>query len=97
MEISSFKISDLRLFVRRRNLLLSVNDGAVRVQFYRYSLPDLASPDRFWTLSFGWREGGYPCNICPDCYVFDNGWTSRRLFDFSLPWNTGAGTLTDVT
>jgi hypothetical protein len=71
--MSSFIISDLQLFIRRRNLLPGVNGGAVRFKFYRYDLPNLASPDRFWTLSFGWREDGYPRNICPGCDVFDNG------------------------
>jgi hypothetical protein len=31
MEMSSFIISDLQLFVRRRDLLLGVNGGAVRL------------------------------------------------------------------
>jgi hypothetical protein len=69
----SLMISDLRLFVRRRDLLPGINDGAVRLQFYRYGFPDHASPDQFWILSPGCREKGYPCNICPGYYVFDNG------------------------
>jgi hypothetical protein len=79
MEMSSFIISDLQLFVQRRDLLPSVNDGSVRLQFFRYGLQDLASPDRFWIISPGCREEGYPCNICPDCYVFDNGDLYSRL------------------
>jgi hypothetical protein len=78
MEMSSFIISDLQLFVRRRDLLPDLND-AVRLQFFRYGLQDLASPDRFWIVSPGCREEGYPCNICPDCYVFDNGDSYYRL------------------
>jgi hypothetical protein len=47
MEMSLFIISDLQLFVRRRDLLPGVNGGAVRLQFFRCGLQDLASPDRF--------------------------------------------------
>jgi hypothetical protein len=79
MEMSSFIISDLQLFVRRRDLLPGVNDGAVRLPFFRYDLQDLASPDRFWIVSPACREEGYPRNICPDCYVFDNGDLYSRL------------------
>jgi hypothetical protein len=79
MEMSSFIISDLQLFVRRRDLFPGVNGGAVRLQFFRYSLQDLASPDRFWIVSPGCREEVYPCNICPACYVFDNGDSYSRL------------------
>jgi hypothetical protein len=46
---------------------------------FRYGLQDLASPDRFWIVSPGCREEGYPRNICPDCYVFDNGDSYSRL------------------
>jgi hypothetical protein len=76
METSSFIISDLQFFVRRRDLLPDVNGGAVRSQFFRYGL---ASPDQFWIVSPGCREEGYPHNICPDCYVFDNGDSYSRL------------------
>jgi hypothetical protein len=79
MEMSSFIISDLQLFVRRRDLLPDVNGGAVRLQFFRYGLQDLASPDWFWIVSPGCREEGYPHNICPDCYVFDNCNSYSRL------------------
>jgi hypothetical protein len=79
MEMSPFIISDLQLFVRRRDLLPGVNDGAVRLQFFRYGLQDLASPDQFWIVSPGCREDGYPRNICPDCYVFGNGDSYSRL------------------
>jgi hypothetical protein len=79
MEMSSFIISDLHLFVRRRDLLSGVNDGAVRLHFFRYGLQDLASSDRFWIVSPGYREEGYPRNICPDFYVFDNGDSYSRL------------------
>jgi hypothetical protein len=79
MEMSPFIISDLQLFVRRRDLLPDVNDGAVRLQFFRYGLQDLASPDQFWIICPGCREDGYPRNICPDCYVFGNGDSYSRL------------------
>jgi hypothetical protein len=79
MEMSSFIISDLQLFVRRRDLLPGVNGGAVRLQFFRYGLQDLASPDWFWIVSPGCREEDYPCNFCPDCYVFNNGDSYSRL------------------
>jgi hypothetical protein len=72
-------ISDLQLFVRRRDLLPGVNGGAVRLQFFRYGLQDLASSDRFWIVSLGCREEGYPRNIYPDCYVFDNGYSYSGL------------------
>jgi hypothetical protein len=48
MEMTSSTISDLRPFVRRRDLLLGVNGGIVRLQFCRYGLPDLTSPSQFW-------------------------------------------------
>jgi hypothetical protein len=51
--MSLFIISDLRLFVRRRDLLPDVNGGAIRLQFYRYGLSDLALPDQFWIFSPG--------------------------------------------
>jgi hypothetical protein len=38
IEMSSFIISDLQLFVRQRDLLPDVNGGAVRLQFFRYGL-----------------------------------------------------------
>jgi hypothetical protein len=79
MEMSSFIISDIQLFVRQRDLLPGVNGGAVRLQFFRYGLQDLASPDRFWMISPGCREEGYPRNSCPNCYVFDNGDSYSRL------------------
>jgi hypothetical protein len=46
MEMASSTISDLRPFVRRR-VLLGVNGGVVRLQFYRYGLPDLTSLSQF--------------------------------------------------
>jgi hypothetical protein len=47
IEMASSTISDLRPFVRRRDLLLGVNGGVVRLQFYRYGISDLTSPSRF--------------------------------------------------
>jgi hypothetical protein len=99
MEMSLFIISNLRLFVRRRDLLPGINGGAVRFKFYRYGLPDLSLPDWFWTLYFGWREDGYPLNICPSCYVFDNGGLPgdvNKAVRFLVPWKTGVGTLANV-
>jgi hypothetical protein len=72
-------VAFLQLFVRRRDLLPDVNGGAIRLQFFRYSLQDLASSDQFWIVSPGCRKKGYPRNICPDCYVFDNGDSYSRL------------------
>jgi hypothetical protein len=48
--MSSSTISDLQDFVQRRDLLLGVNGGVVRLQFYRYGLSDLTSPSRFWSF-----------------------------------------------
>jgi hypothetical protein len=50
MKMSSSTISDLQAFVQRRDLLLGVNGGVVRLQFYRYGLSDLTSPSRFWSF-----------------------------------------------
>jgi hypothetical protein len=50
MKMSSSTISDLQAFVQRRDLLPDVNDGVVRLQFYRYGLSDLTSPNRFWSF-----------------------------------------------
>jgi hypothetical protein len=44
MEMASSTTSDLRPFVRLRDLLLGVNGGVVILQFYRYGLSDLTSP-----------------------------------------------------
>jgi hypothetical protein len=38
-----------------------------------------ASPDRFWIFSLGCREENYPCSICPDDYILDNGDSYPRL------------------
>jgi hypothetical protein len=43
MEITSSAISDLRHFVRRRDLLFAINGGVERSQFFRYGHSDLAS------------------------------------------------------
>jgi hypothetical protein len=79
MEMSLFIISDIQLFIRQRDLLPGVNGGAVRLPLFRYGLQDLASSDWFWIVSPVCREEGYPRNICPDCYVFDNGDSYSRL------------------
>jgi hypothetical protein len=54
-------------------LLLGVNDDVERLKFSRYGPSDLASPDQFWICSYGCREDVCPCNICPGCYVVNNG------------------------
>jgi hypothetical protein len=48
--MSSSTISELQAFVQRRDLLLGVNGGVVRLQFYRYGLLDLTSSSRFWSF-----------------------------------------------
>jgi hypothetical protein len=50
IKIASSTISDLRSFVQRRNFLPPVNDGVVRLQFYKYGLSDLTSPSQFWSF-----------------------------------------------
>ena len=79
MKMASSIISDLRPFVRRRDLLLGVNGGVVRLKFNRYGLLDLASPDRFWIFSHGCCEEGFPRNIYTVFYVLDNGDSYSRL------------------
>ena len=53
MEMASSTISDLRHIVQRRDLFPGVNGGVERLSFYRYSLSDLSTLDRFWTFSHG--------------------------------------------
>jgi hypothetical protein len=45
MEMAPSTISNLRIFVRRRDLLPDVNGDVERLKFSRYGLSDLASPD----------------------------------------------------
>ena len=79
MEMTSSAISDLRPFVRRRDLLPDVNGGVERLQLSRYGCSDLTSPDRSWIFSHGCREEDYPRSLCPGCYVLDNGDSYSRL------------------
>jgi hypothetical protein len=79
MEMTLSIISDLRLSIRRRDLLPDGNGGVRRLQFSRYGPPDLALPDQFWKFSHGCREACDPRNICPGCYVLDNGDSYPRL------------------
>jgi hypothetical protein len=72
-------IIDLRPFDRRRDLPPGINGGVERLNSFRYGPPDLASPERFWIFSLGRREENYPRNICPGCYVLDNGDSYSRL------------------
>ena len=78
MEMASSTISDLRPYVRRRDLLSDVNGGAVRLNLSSFVPSDFASSDRFWIFSYGCHED-CPCNICPVCYVLDNGDSYPRL------------------
>ena len=78
MEFSSSIISKLPFFLRRRNLLPDVNGGAVRLNLSSFVPSDFASSDRFWIFSYGCHED-CPCNICPGCYVLDNGDSYSRL------------------
>jgi hypothetical protein len=80
MEMASSTIIDLRFFLRRWDLRLSVNDRVGRLKFSRYGSSDLASPDQSWIFSHGRREKYYPRNSFPDCYVFDNGDSYSQLF-----------------
>ena len=78
MEMTLSTISNLRPFVRQRDLLPDVNGGVARLIFSSYGPSDLALPDRFWIFSHSCREEDYPRNI-PVCYVLDNGDSSFRL------------------
>jgi hypothetical protein len=53
--------------------LSGVNDGGGRLNFSMYGPSDLSLPDQSSTSSHGRREDYCPRNICPGCYVFDNG------------------------
>jgi hypothetical protein len=79
MEMASSTIIDLRSFDRRRDLPSGVNDGVGRLNFFRYGPSDLASPDRFWIFSLGYREENYPRSICPGGYILDNSDSYPRL------------------
>ena len=79
MEMASSAISDLRAFVRRRDLLPDVNGGVERLQSSRYGPSDLASLDRFWIFCRCCREEDYSRSFCPGCYVLDNGDSYSRL------------------
>jgi hypothetical protein len=50
MKMLSSTISDLQAFDQRRDLFSNVNDGVVRLQFYRYGLSDFTSPSQFWSF-----------------------------------------------
>ena len=79
MEMASSAISDLRPFVRRRDLLPGVNGGVEQSQFSRYGFSDLASLDRFWIFCRCCREEHYPRSCCPGYYILDNGDSYSRL------------------
>jgi hypothetical protein len=72
MKMVSSTIIDLRLFDRRRDLSLGVNGNVGRLNSFRYGSSDFAS-DWFWIFSLSHREENYSRNICPGCYILDNG------------------------
>jgi hypothetical protein len=73
MQMVSSIISELWPLVQRRDLLSSVNGVVERLTFSRYWPLDLVSSYQFWICSHGCREEVCSCNICPACYVLDNG------------------------
>jgi hypothetical protein len=79
MDMALFTISDLRLFVRRGDLLSDVSACIERFNLYRYWILDLASLDLFSIFSHGCRKEVCSRNICPGCYVLDNGDLYSRL------------------
>jgi hypothetical protein len=79
--MTSSTISDLQTFVRRQQLLPGVNGVVVKLQFYRYGLIDLTLSSQFWSFTHGCHEEDYPRNICPGCYILDNGDSCTRLFN----------------
>jgi hypothetical protein len=79
MEMSLSIIIDLRPFDRRWDLSPGIDGGVGRLNPFRYGPSDLTSPDRFWIFSLGRHEKNYPRNICPGCYILDNGDSYSRL------------------
>jgi hypothetical protein len=79
IKMASSTIRDLRDLVRQRDSLPDINGDGGRSSFCRYGPLDLTSPDQYWTFSDGRREEYCPRNICPGCYVFDNGDSYSRL------------------
>jgi hypothetical protein len=73
MEMASSTIIDLRSFLRQRGLYPSVSGSVERSNFSRYGPSDLASPDRSWIFSHGYRGEYCPRNFYLSCYVLDNG------------------------
>jgi hypothetical protein len=101
MDMSSFTISDLWSFVRRRDLFSGVNGGVVRLNFYRYGVLDLTLSDRFLILSHGYREDNHD-GVCPGFYVLNNddctlgSLAALTGCQISFSWKTSLGTLADV-
>jgi hypothetical protein len=79
IKITSSIIRDLCAFVRRWDLLPSVNCRGGRLSLSRYDPSYLASLDQSWTFSHGCHEKYCPRNICPGCYVCDNGDSYSRF------------------
>jgi hypothetical protein len=79
IKMVSFTIIDLWSFVRRRDLHPDVPGSIGRSIFSRYGPLNLASPDRLWIFSRGCRDEYCSCNICPSCYVLNNGDSCSQL------------------
>jgi hypothetical protein len=87
IEMASSTISDIRIFVRRRDLLPDVNGDIERSKFFRYEPSYLASPYKFCIYS-----NGCPEDVCLAIFVpaatslimvirtFGSPATSTRLF-----------------
>jgi hypothetical protein len=56
-----------------------VNNGVGGLKLSRYGPSDLALPDRYQIFFHGCCEDVCPCNIYPDCYIFDNGDSYSQL------------------
>jgi hypothetical protein len=73
MKMASSAIIDLLPIFRRRDLPPDVNCDVGRLKFSRYGASNLASSDRSRIFSHGCRDDVCSRNICPGCYVLDNG------------------------
>jgi hypothetical protein len=84
--MASSIISDFRPFFPPRDLLLGINSGVVRLQFYRYGLPDLTSPSKFWSFSHGIFVPAATSSKMV-IHILGSPTTSTRLFSlFSLEY-----------
>jgi hypothetical protein len=78
IKMASSSVSDLRLFVRPRDLLPGVNSGVGISQFSSYRSLDLGFLYQFWIFYHGCRNEDCVHNIFLSYYVLDN--------DDSYPW-----------